>query len=69
MVLLDEHTGRYWQLNGTGALVLGALLDGLTSQQTALRLRELHPALPAEQADDDVIKLLGSLHAARLVAP
>ncbi|MEV4443460.1 lasso peptide biosynthesis PqqD family chaperone [Streptomyces sp. NPDC049577] len=67
MVLLDEADGRYWQLNSTGALVLRALLEGATSQQTAQRLSERYPALPRERAADDVAALVRSLTAARLV--
>lgn len=28
MVLLDERTGKYWQLNRSGALILDQLLEG-----------------------------------------
>lgn len=34
MVLLNERTGRYWQLNATGAAVVPALLDGLTPHRS-----------------------------------
>ncbi|MFF4160667.1 lasso peptide biosynthesis PqqD family chaperone [Streptomyces sp. NPDC001678] len=67
-VLLDETTGRYWQLNTTAAFILNALVDGATAQEAAHRLRERHPALPAEQAADDVASVIRALSTARLVA-
>ncbi|WP_433269053.1 lasso peptide biosynthesis PqqD family chaperone [Actinosynnema sp. CS-041913] len=36
-VLLDERTGRYWQLNATGSVVLHTLLEG-GDQEAAVRL-------------------------------
>ncbi|MEV5627698.1 PqqD family peptide modification chaperone [Streptomyces sp. NPDC052507] len=33
MVLLDEQSGRYWQLNPSGAFILRALLDGAPTQR------------------------------------
>ncbi|MEU1310579.1 lasso peptide biosynthesis PqqD family chaperone [Streptomyces cinnamoneus] len=68
MVLLNEATGRYWQLNGTAALVLSALLDGVPQQEAARRLAERYPHVHAEQAADDVATLIASLCRARLVA-
>ncbi|MFI0977323.1 lasso peptide biosynthesis PqqD family chaperone [Streptomyces sp. NPDC021093] len=68
-VLLDEVTGRYWQLNRTAAFILRALRDGATQEQTAGRLRERHPALPADRAADDVASFVDALAEARLVAP
>ncbi|MGY5132038.1 lasso peptide biosynthesis PqqD family chaperone [Streptomyces nigrescens] len=69
MVLLDEHTGRYWQLNDNGTLILRRLLDGDTPQTCALRLVRDHPRLTEEQADTDVAALLESLRMAHLVTP
>ncbi|MBH1937425.1 lasso peptide biosynthesis PqqD family chaperone [Streptomyces sp. AV19] len=67
MVLLDESTGRYWQLNSSGALILHALLDGATPQQTARRLGEHYPSLTAERTAADVAFFIRSLTEARLV--
>ncbi|MEV6672283.1 lasso peptide biosynthesis PqqD family chaperone [Streptomyces sp. NPDC051162] len=69
MILLDERTGRYWQLNATGTLVLNALLQGATTAEAARGLREHHPSLPAGQAEEDVSALVTSLRTARLVTP
>ncbi|MGK5544783.1 lasso peptide biosynthesis PqqD family chaperone [Streptomyces sp. URMC 127] len=68
MVLLDEADGRYWQLNHTGALILHALLDGATPQQTAQRLGERYPAVSAERTAGDVASFIRALTAAHLVA-
>ncbi|MBT2387349.1 lasso peptide biosynthesis PqqD family chaperone [Streptomyces sp. ISL-11] len=69
MVLLDEATGRYWQLNGTAAVILRALLDGASPRQTAHRLSERYPALTTERTTTDVASLIHSLCTARLVMP
>ncbi|MFG3242844.1 MULTISPECIES: lasso peptide biosynthesis PqqD family chaperone [unclassified Streptomyces] len=66
MVLLDERSGRYWQLNATGATVLQALLDGASPQQVAARLTAARP-VTAEQATADVTSLLDHLTRASLV--
>ncbi|MGI5423478.1 lasso peptide biosynthesis PqqD family chaperone [Streptomyces sp. CA-179760] len=60
MVLLDERTGRYWQLNSTGALVIKALLDGAAPDQVADRLAATRPAT-RERAAADVSALLDHL--------
>ncbi|MEU4225038.1 lasso peptide biosynthesis PqqD family chaperone [Nonomuraea sp. NPDC026600] len=67
MVLLDERTGRYWQLNATATLVLRALLCGAAPGEVAKRLTGNHPGLSAEQADHDVAGLLAALRRAGLV--
>lgn len=67
MVLLDERGGRYWQLNGTGALVVQALLDGATPEQIAERLAATRP-VSGERAASDVTALVGHLVRERLVS-
>lgn len=67
MVLLDENSGRYWQLNPTGALILRTLLEGNTADDAARQLHHRHPALDAGQANKDVTALVGHLLASRLV--
>ncbi len=66
LVLLDERTGRYWQLNRTGALILHALLNGATPHQAATTLTDTHQVAP-RQATADVDALLDQLTHATLV--
>jgi hypothetical protein len=68
MVLLDERSGRYWQLNGTGALVVQELLAGATPDQVADRLAATRP-VPRERAAADVAALVQQLSQANLVTP
>ncbi len=65
-VLLDERTGRYFQLNGTGATIVRGLLGGRSVADTARRLAERHPAA-ADRALADVTGLLDQLADAGLV--
>ncbi|MFI7104270.1 lasso peptide biosynthesis PqqD family chaperone [Streptomyces sp. NPDC050161] len=67
MVLLDERSGRYWQLNPTGALILRTLLNGGILQHAAAELADRYPALTPEQAGHDAAALLESLRTAGLV--
>lgn len=67
MVLLDERVGRYWQLNGTGALVVQALLDGAEPEQIAEQLAATRP-VTRERAADDVTALVEHLVRERLVS-
>ncbi|KOU36459.1 hypothetical protein ADK54_33480 [Streptomyces sp. WM6378] len=69
MVLLDEVTGRYWQLNRTAALVLRSLIDGTDPPDTARALRAAYPRLTAERADADTASITRALTEARLVVP
>jgi hypothetical protein len=66
VTLLDEHSGRYWTLNPTAALVLRTLLDGRTPAQAAHELTEQYQ-VDAATADRDVEALVGELRAAGLV--
>lgn len=68
MVLLDERSGRYWQLNSAGALVLRLLLDGVTPDEAAQTLTTRYP-VSFERAGKDVAALVESLRAAQLVSP
>ena len=65
MVLLDEHTGRYWQLNDTGACVLRALLHGTAPGDIAAGLAATHD-VRQERAAADIDALVAQLAAARL---
>ncbi|WP_232667161.1 lasso peptide biosynthesis PqqD family chaperone [Pseudonocardia sp. TRM90224] len=62
-VLLDERTGRYFQLNRSGALILDAVLAG---EDAAQRLTETYAVGP-EEAAADVDDLLRRLTEAGLV--
>lgn len=66
MVLLDERGGHYWQLNGTGALIVKALLDGATPEQVAERLAATRP-VTLVRATADVTALVAHLAKEKLV--
>ncbi|MGW0808624.1 lasso peptide biosynthesis PqqD family chaperone [Nonomuraea sp. NPDC002799] len=63
MILLHERSGRYWQLNETGALIVRTLLDGGSAEQAVRRLTE-HYAVGPSQAEQDVQTLVAGLAAA-----
>ncbi|CAM5238343.1 lasso peptide biosynthesis PqqD family chaperone [Streptomyces coeruleorubidus] len=65
-VLLQLHTGRYWQLNTTGTSVLRRLLDGCAPDDIAAELARRHE-IPPEQAEQDVQAILARLSSAGLV--
>ncbi|MGH3694703.1 MAG: lasso peptide biosynthesis PqqD family chaperone [Pseudonocardiaceae bacterium] len=67
LVLLDERTGRYWQLNPTGAHVLAALLEGRHPDDIAAGLATRY-RIDVQQARSDVTALTDHLRAANLVA-
>jgi hypothetical protein len=66
VTLLDEHSGQYWTLNPTAALVLRTLLDGGTAARAAQELTEQYQ-VDAATAGQDVEALVGELRAAGLV--
>ena len=66
VVLLDENSGEYWNLNPTGVLVLRTLLDGGTLAEAVHHLTEQY-AVDPESARQDVDDLLGGLRSAGLV--
>jgi hypothetical protein len=68
LVLLDERTGRYWQLNRTGTLVLRSLLDGATLEDAARTLASRYAVTPRE-ATGDVTAMLEHLRASGLIVP
>ncbi|MEU1789980.1 lasso peptide biosynthesis PqqD family chaperone [Streptomyces sparsogenes] len=67
MVFLNQRTGRYWQLNGTGSEVVRLLLSGETVESAARRLQEKYPDA-SDQAVSDVRTLVRRLQAAKLLA-
>jgi hypothetical protein len=66
IVLLDEGSGQYWNLNPTAALVLRTLLDGGTPAKAAQELTEQF-AVEADTASRDVGDLVDGLQSAGLV--
>jgi PqqD family protein of HPr-rel-A system len=66
LVLLDEDSGQYWNLNPTAAAVLRTLLAGGTPEQAVQELAGEY-AVDPDTASHDVQDLLGELHAAGLV--
>ncbi|MBF6170909.1 lasso peptide biosynthesis PqqD family chaperone [Nocardia blacklockiae] len=66
-VILDERSGKYWQLNATGAHMLAELLNGVPAAEVARAVAARQPvAVDVVRADID--RLLGELAAAGLVA-
>ncbi|GGV70595.1 lasso peptide biosynthesis PqqD family chaperone [Streptomyces longisporoflavus] len=63
--LLDEDSGQYWNLNGTGALVLRTLLDGGTQELAVERLTGEYE-VDADSARADVSELVEALDSAGL---
>nr|WP_260334484.1 PqqD family peptide modification chaperone [Streptomyces sp. REN17] len=63
--MLDERSGRYRQMNTTGARVLHPLLAGHTPHTVADQLTAAHQAAPAQVAADIEV-LLAQLAAAGL---
>jgi hypothetical protein len=66
IVLLDEHSGQYWNLNPTAAVVLRTLLDGGTPEQAARELTGQY-SVDAQTASRDVHDLADALRSADLV--
>jgi hypothetical protein len=66
IVLLDEDSGRYWNLNPSAAQVLRLLLDGGTPAEAVRRLTERY-AVDADGAGRDVADLVERLRSAGLV--
>jgi hypothetical protein len=66
IVLLDGDNGEYFDLNGTGALVLRTLLSGATAGQAAQALTDEY-AVDLDDATRDVADLLTHLRTAQLI--
>jgi hypothetical protein len=66
IVLLDESSGQYWNLNPTAALVLRTLLDGGAPAEAVRQVTEQY-AVDADTAGRDVRELLDGLRLAGLV--
>lgn len=68
MVLLDERTGRYFQLNPSGALILKALVNGTEIPQAAHLLTQRY-TVTHNRAIADVTTLIDHLRTAGLITP
>jgi Coenzyme PQQ synthesis protein D (PqqD) len=66
IVLLDEDSGEYWNLNPSAAVVLRTLLDGGSPAEAVRHLTEQY-AVDALTAGQDVEDLIGGLRSARLL--
>jgi hypothetical protein len=66
IVLLDGDSGKYYDLNGSGATVLRALLSGGTPEQAAQALTQEY-AVSLDEATRDVEDLLTHLRTTRMV--
>jgi Coenzyme PQQ synthesis protein D (PqqD) len=66
LVLLDQRTGRYWQLNSTGAAVLRCLLDGQSTEGAVAELTARYQ-VEGDKAMNDVVTLSDELRTARLL--
>ncbi|SDP57031.1 lasso peptide biosynthesis PqqD family chaperone [Lentzea jiangxiensis] len=67
MVVLDERTGRYWQLNSTAAYVLERLTAGDTADQIAERIAA-SAGVDVADVRSDVDVFVGHLRSADLIA-
>ncbi|MGW8972128.1 lasso peptide biosynthesis PqqD family chaperone [Streptomyces platensis] len=65
-VLLNERTGRYWQLNATGGQVLRRLLDGHEATRIAVEVADRH-RIDHQRAALDVAAVIEQLRTAQLV--
>ena len=65
-VLLDEHSGQYWNLNPTAALALRTLLGGGSPAEAVRQITERY-SVDAETAGRDVQELVDALRSAGLV--
>lgn len=68
VVMLDERSGRYWQLNRTATLMLHALLRGAPPERIAEDLATRHH-IDRQRVEHDIGALIDHLHNAKLVTP
>jgi Coenzyme PQQ synthesis protein D (PqqD) len=66
IVLLDEDSGQYWNLNPTAARILRLLLEGGTPAEAVQAITEEY-AVEAETAARDVRDVVDGLRSAGLV--
>ena len=66
-MLLDERTGRYFQLNGTGAAIAQELLDGTGPEETAIRVAKRY-SVESDRVAADINELMRAFREAGLAA-
>jgi hypothetical protein len=66
LVLLDQSSGEYWSLNGTGAATLRLILDGYSPAAAAARLSRDYPDA-ADRVEADVHGVVNALRDAGLL--
>ncbi|MFJ3099051.1 lasso peptide biosynthesis PqqD family chaperone [Streptomyces hydrogenans] len=66
VVLLDQRTGRYWQLNSSGAYTLRCILDGKSPAQAASEIAA-HYGVESEVARADVAAVVEQLQSSLLL--
>jgi hypothetical protein len=66
LVLLDGRSGRYWEVNGTGAATLRGLLGGDSADQVAETLTARYD-VPRDRAATDIARFIRTLRNAGLV--
>ncbi|TDC76433.1 lasso peptide biosynthesis PqqD family chaperone [Streptomyces hainanensis] len=67
MALLNERTGRYWQLNRTGATILRRLLDHAAIEEVVDQLADQHSGTPRDELAADVGAFVEQLATAGLI--
>ncbi|MGV9882136.1 lasso peptide biosynthesis PqqD family chaperone [Streptomyces sp. NPDC003006] len=65
MVLLDQHSGEYYTLNPTAALILRTLLDS-SMERAVDELTTTYDISPGA-ADQDITRIAGELRSAGLL--
>ncbi|GLZ39363.1 lasso peptide biosynthesis PqqD family chaperone [Actinokineospora sp. NBRC 105648] len=66
VVLLDERTGKYWQLNRSGGLILDKLLAGGSLPDAVAEVASVYRVAP-DVVNVDAQELLGRLVSSGLV--
>ncbi|MEU3355341.1 lasso peptide biosynthesis PqqD family chaperone [Streptomyces sp. NPDC037389] len=66
MVLLDGRSGRYYQVNDSGALVLGVLIEGGGEEEAADALTERY-GVSRSRALADIDKIVRQLRSTGLM--
>ncbi|MDQ3905612.1 MAG: lasso peptide biosynthesis PqqD family chaperone [Actinomycetota bacterium] len=68
LVLLDERSGKYYQLNSSGAVVLRALLEGGSTEAAVRALCERFPH-QTDRIGTDVAAVVAHLRTVGLITP